>query len=288
MRLPPSASLRESPGSTPCSTGKGYYRGGSVLISGTPGSGKSSLSAHFIDAACARGERCMYFPFEESQHQIVRNMGSIGIDLGRWLERGLLRFHPARPQLQGLESHLALMLKQIGDFNPAVVVIDPVTTLTEIGSSLEAKTMLVRLVDFLKSRKITALLTSLTSDQDNPEQTEVGISSLMDTWLLLRNLEMNGERNRGLYILKSRGMPHSNQIREFTLTNHGAQLREVYAGVAGVLAGTARVAQEARERAEALAQQQEIERKQRELESKRLAMEAQIAVTARCLYQRIR
>ena len=149
--------------------GKGYYRGGSVLISGTPGSGKSSLSAHFIDAACARGERCMYFPFEESQQQIVRNMGSIGIDLGRWVERGLLRFHPARPQVQGLESHLALMLKQIGDFNPAVVVIDPVTTLTEIGSPLEAKTMLVRLVDFLKSRKITALLTSLTSDQENPE-----------------------------------------------------------------------------------------------------------------------
>ena len=189
----------------------------------------------------------------------------------------MLRFHPARPQVQGLESHLALMLKQIGDFNPAVVVIDPVTTLTEIGSSLEAKTMLVRLVDFLKSRKITALLTSLTSDQENPEQSEVGISSLMDTWLLLRNLEMNGERNRGLYILKSRGMPHSNQIREFTLTDHGAQLREVYAGVAGVLFGTARVAQEARERAETLAHQQEIERKRRDLESKRLAMEAQIA-----------
>ena len=257
--------------------GRGYYRGGSVLISGTPGSGKSSLSAHFIDAACARGERCIYFPFEESQKQIVRNMASIGIDLGRWVERDLLRFHPARPQVQGLESHLALMLKQIGDFNPAVVVIDPVTTLTEIGSSLEAKTMLVRLVDFLKSRKITALLTSLTSDQEKPEQSEVGISSLMDTWLLLRNLEMNGERNRGLYILKSRGMPHSNQIREFTLTDQGAQLREVYAGVAGVLFGTARVTQEARERAETLAQQQEIERKQRELESKRLAMEAQIA-----------
>jgi circadian clock protein KaiC len=204
-------------------------------------------------------------------------MGSIGIDLRRWLERGLLRFHPARPQVQGLESHLALMLKQIGEFNPAVVVIDPVTTLTEIGTPLEAKTMLVRLVDFLKSRKITALLTSLTSDQDNPEKTEVGISSLMDTWLLLRNLEMNGERNRGLYILKSRGMPHSNQIREFTLTEHGVQLREVYSGVAGVLFGTARVAQEARERAETLARQQEIERKRRELESKRLAMEAQIA-----------
>jgi circadian clock protein KaiC len=256
--------------------GRGYYRGGSVLVSGTPGAGKSSLSAHFIAAACARGERCMYFAFEESERQIVRNMRSIGIDLGRWLESGRLRFHAARPQLQGLESHLALMLKQISDFDPAVVVVDPMTNLTEVGSPAEAKTMLVRLVDFLKSRRITTLFVSLTTDQQNPEQTEVGISSLMDTWLLLRNLETNGERNRGLYVLKSRGMPHSNQIREFTLTEHGAQLTEVYTGVAGVLTGTARVAQEARERAEILARQQENERKRRELQGKRQAMEAQI------------
>ena len=256
--------------------GRGYYRGGSVLVSGTPGAGKSSLSAHFIAAACARGERCIYFAFEESERQIVRNMRSIGIDLGRWLERGSLRFHAARPQLQGLESHLALMLKQISDFDPTVVVVDPMTNLTEVGSPAEAKTMLVRLVDFLKSRRITTLFVSLTTDQQNPEQTEVGISSLMDTWLLLRNLETNGERNRGLYVLKSRGMPHSNQIREFTLTNHGAQLREIYTGVAGVLTGTARIAQEARERAEILARQQENDRKRRELQSKRQAMEAQI------------
>ena len=257
--------------------GQGYYRGGSVLVSGTPGAGKSSLSAHFVEAACARGERCLYFAFEESERQIVRNMRSIGIKLGRWLDSGRLRIHTARPQLQGLESHLALMLRQIGDFAPAVVVVDPVTNLTEVGSSLEAKAMLVRLVDFLKSRNVTSLFTSLTADQHNPEKTEVGISSLMDTWLLLRNLETNGERNRGLYVLKSRGMAHSNQIREFTLTEQGAQLTEVYTGVAGVLTGTARIAQEARERAEKLARQQEIERKRRELESKRRAMEAQIA-----------
>ena len=209
-------------------------------------------------------------PLKSRSSQIVRNMRSIGIDLGRWLERGLLRFHPARPQLQGLESHLALMLKQIGDFDPAVVVVDPMTNLTEIGSSAGSQNDARAPGGFSQIADASPrCLTSLTSDQENPEQTEVGISSLMDTWLLLRNLEMNGERNRGLYILKSRGMPHSNQIREFTLTNHGAQLREVYAGVAGVLTGTARVAQEARERAETLAQQQEIERKQRELESKR-------------------
>ena len=257
--------------------GQGYYRGSSVLLSGTAGAGKSSLAAHFVDAACARGERCAYFAFEESQRQIMRNMRSIGIDLRRWVERGLLRFHTARPHLQGLESHLALMIKQIGDFEPAAVVVDPVTNLTDIGSELEAKTMLVRLVDYLKSRRITALFTSLTADQHNPEQSEVGVSSLMDTWLLLRNIETNGERNRGLYVLKSRGTAHSNQIREFILTDHGAQLTDVYTGLAGVLTGTARIAQEARERAELILRQEEIARKRRELESKRQATEAQIA-----------
>ena len=257
--------------------GQGYYRGSSVLLSGTAGAGKSSLAAHFVDAACARGERCVYFAFEESQRQIMRNMRSIGIDLRRWVERGLLRFHTARPHLQGLESHLALMIKQIGDFEPAAVVVDPVTNLTDIGSELEAKTMLVRLVDYLKSRRVTALFTSLTADQHNPEQSEVGVSSLMDTWLLLRNIETNGERNRGLYVLKSRGTAHSNQIREFILTDHGAQLTDVYTGLAGVLTGTARIAQEARERAELILRQEEIARKRRELESKRQATEAQIA-----------
>jgi circadian clock protein KaiC len=263
--------------------GQGYYRGSSVLLSGTAGAGKTSVAAHFVDAACARGERCMYFAFEESQRQIMRNMSSIGIDLRRWVERDLLRFHTARPHLQGLESHLALMIKQIGDFDPAAVVVDPITNLTEIGTEREAKTMLVRLVDFLKSRRITAVFTSLTADQHNPEKTEVGISSLMDTWLLLRNIETNGERNRGLYVLKSRGTAHSNQIREFTLTDHGAQLTDVYTGLEGVFTGTARIAQEARERAEILARQQDVERKRRELESRRLAMEAQIA-TLRAAY----
>lgn len=256
--------------------GKGLYRGASVLLSGTPGSGKSSISSHVVHAACARGERCLYFPFEESQPQIVRNMQSIGLDLGRWASRGLLRFHPARPHLYGLETHLALMHKQITQFDPQVVVIDPVTNLTEIGSAMEAKGMLTRLVDFLKSRGITALFTSLTTGAENAEMTEVGISSLMDTWLLVRNLESNGERNRGLYVLKSRGMPHSNQIREFTLTNRGAQLLDVYTGPAGVLTGTARMVQEERDRAEVLSLRHEIERKRRELVAKREAMNAQI------------
>jgi len=189
----------------------------------------------------------------------------------------LLRFHPARPHLYGLETHLALMYKQITQFDPQVVVIDPVTNVTEIGSAMEAKAMLTRLVDFLKARGVTALFTSLTSGADHAEMTEVGISSLMDTWLLVRNLESNGERNRGLYVLKSRGMPHSNQIREFILTDRGAQLLDVYTGPAGVLAGTARIVQEERDKAESLTLRNEIERKRRELASKREAMQAQVA-----------
>jgi circadian clock protein KaiC len=256
--------------------GKGLYRACSVLVSGTAGSGKSSIASHMINAACGRGERCLFFPFEESQPQIVRNMQSIGLDLGRWVSRGLLRFHPTRPHLHGLETHLALMYRQITQFDPRVVVIDPVTNLTDIGTQVEAKAMLTRLVDSLKARGITALFTSLSS-ADNAEMTEVGISSLMDTWLLVRNLESNGERNRGLYILKSRGMPHSNQIREFILTNRGAQLLDVYTGPAGVLTGTARMVQEKRDKAGTLTLHLEIERKRRELASKREAMDAQIA-----------
>jgi circadian clock protein KaiC len=256
---------------------KGLYRGSTTLISGTPGSGKSSIAAHVVDTACARGERCLYFSFEESQPQIVRNMQSIGIDLNRWVSRGLLRFHPARPHLYGLETHLAMMHKQISQFDPQVVVVDPVTNLTEIGSQLESRAMLTRLVDYLKSHGITTLFTSLTSGVDHAEITEVGVSSLMDTWLLVRNLETNGERNRGLYILKSRGMPHSNQIREFVLTGQGARILDVYVGPAGVLTGTARIVQEAQDEAGVLAARNEIARKQRALASMKEAMDAQIA-----------
>jgi len=248
-----------------------------VLISGTPGSGKTSIAAHMINGACARGERCMYFPFEESQDQILRNMQSIGLDLRRWVAEDCLRFQPARPHLHGLEMHLAVMHKQITAFAPSVVAIDPISNLTDIGAVAEAKIMLTRIIDFLKARGITAVMTSLTAQADDPEKPEVGISSLMDTWILLRNLESNGERNRGLYILKSRGMGHSNQIREFTLSHHGAELREVYTGPAGVLTGTARTVQEARDKAEQTSRQSEIVRKQRELAGKREAMEAQIA-----------
>jgi len=259
--------------------GKGYFRGSSVLVSGTPGTGKTSLAAHFVDAACRRGERCVYFAFEESPDQIIRNMRSIGIDLEPWVKKGRLVFHASRPTFFGLETHLATIYKHISDSKPDAVVIDPISNLLTVGNSNEVNSMLLRLIDVLKSRQITAFLVSLTSGGAALEGTELGVSSLMDTWLLLRDIELNGERNRGLYVLKSRGMPHSNQIREFLLSENGIRLVDVYLGSSGVLTGSSRLAQEARERAETLSRQQEVERKKLDLQRKREAMEAQIAAT---------
>jgi len=223
--------------------GEGLYRGSSVLISGTAGIGKTSLVAHIADAACRRGERCLYFAFEESQSQLVRNMGSIGLDLGQWVKKGLLRFHASRPTLHGLESHLASIHKWINDFEPRVVIVDPITNFLRAGEESEAESMLIRLIDFLKTRQITAVFTSLTHGGGFLEQSGAGISSLVDTWLLLRDIELAGERNRGMYVLKSRGMAHSNQIREFLLSDRGIELRDAYLGTEGVLTGAARQSQ---------------------------------------------
>jgi circadian clock protein KaiC len=257
--------------------GEGYYRGSSVLISGTAGTGKSSIAAHFAEAACRRGERALFFAFEESPNQIMRNMRSIGIDLQPWVQKGLLQFQATRPTFTGLEMHLATMHKTINVFKPKVVIVDPLNSFIVGGNDIEVKSMLTRLVDFLKIEQITGLFTSLTTSAGTLEQSEVAISSLIDTWLLLRDIEIGGERNRGLYILKSRGMAHSNQIREFLLTDHGVELRDVYVGASGVLTGSARLAQEAQEQAGKLKRQQETEYRQLELERKRKALEAQIA-----------
>jgi circadian clock protein KaiC len=257
--------------------GKGVYRGSSVLISGTAGTGKTGLAAHFVDATCRRGERCLYFAFEESESQLARNMRSIGLDLAPWSRKGLLRFHATRPTAYGLEMHLATLHKLVNGFQPRVVVVDPITTFLGAGTSIEAESMLMRLIDFLKSQQITALFTSLTHGGNALEGSQVAISSLIDTWLLLRDIELGGERNRGLYILKSRGMAHSNQLREFLLTDHGVELKDVYVGPEGVLTGSMRLAQEAREQAATLDRQQQLERRQRDLERKRQALEAQIA-----------
>ena len=259
-------------------SGQGYYRGSSILVTGTAGTGKSSLAAHFVDAACRRGERCLYFAFEESQNQIIRNMKSIGIDLGQWVDQGLLQFQNARATLYGLEMHLVVMHRAIDDFNPDIVVINPISNLVAAATEAEVKSMLSRMIDYLKMKQITAFCTDLSATSMSLERTEVGISSLMDTWLLVQALEVGGERNRGLYLLKSRGMPHSNQVREFILSDTGAQLRDVYIGPGGVLTGSARVAREALDKAVSLECQEDIERKQREIERKKVAIEAQITV----------
>lgn len=257
--------------------GKGFYRGTSILVSGVAGTGKSSLAAHFVQAACERGERALYMASEQSTEEVVRNMLSIGIDLEPWIKRGLLRFYASRPGTFGLEKHLVAIHDITTDFSPKVVVVDPVTNFAAVGTHSEVKSMVTRLIDVFKSRQITALFTSLTSGDNAAEISEVGVSSLMDAWLLLRNLESSGERNRGLYVLKARGMAHSNQIREFLLTDHGVQLRDVYVGPSGVLTGSARVAQEAKERSEAVERKQQAQRKSSELKEKRQQLEAQIA-----------
>jgi circadian clock protein KaiC len=257
-------------------SGRGFYRGSSILVSGTAGTGKSTLAAHFIEAACTRGERALFFAFEESQEQIIRNMRSIGIDLEKHVRKGLLKFQNARPSSWGLEVHLALIHKTIDTFNPAVVVVDPITNFLAIGDRMETKSMLTRLIDFLKMKQITGMFTSLTSSSSAMEDSEVDVSSLMDAWLLVKTIESNGERNRGLYILKARGIAHSNQVREFLLTRNGIELIDAYIGAEGVLMGSARSSQIAREQAADVERQHATARKERELQRKQELYEAKL------------
>jgi circadian clock protein KaiC len=257
--------------------GAGYYRGSSVLVSGTSGTGKTSVAALFAVAACRRGERALYFSFEESPSQIMRNMRSIGIDLEPWVEKGLLQFQANRPTFAGLEMHVMAISKAVKAFEPQVVVFDPVTSFVIGNNANEVKMMVMRLLDLMKVSKCTALFTSLILSGASLEESQVHVASLIDTWLLLRDIEIGGERNRGAYILKSRGMAHTNQIREFLLTDHGVELRDVYVGPSGVLTGSARLAQEAQERAMQTLREQEVESRQVELERKRAVLEAQIA-----------
>ena len=256
--------------------GKGFFRGGSILLSGTPGTGKTSVGAYFAHAAVRRGERALFFAFEESPSQIVRNMRSIGLRLEPKIKGGLLRFHAARPTLYGLEMHLATMFKEIIEFQPDVVVIDPMTSLLSAGSHSETRAMVTRLIDFLKAQQITSLFTSLTNESSALEDSEVAMSSLMDAWLLLQNIESDGERNRGLYVLKSRGMAHSNQIREFLISDKGIDLVDAYIGPGGMLTGAARAAQSALDKAMGLASRQEAMRLRRSLERKHTSVERQV------------
>ena len=257
--------------------GKGYYRGSTVLVSGTAGTGKSTVSAHFADAACRRGERCLYFAFEESPGQIVRNMRTIGLDLAGWLDGGLLKIISSRPTLQGLEMHLLRMHQEIQQQRPRAVVVDPVTNLINGGNLIDTKSMLVRMIDFLKTQGITALLTSLTTGGTSTEATDVGISSLVDTWIILRDLELGGERNRAIQVLKARGVSHSNQIREFLVTREGIRLVEPYLGATGVLTGSARLAQEAADREREAAARLDAQRGQLALLGRQKTLAAQMA-----------
>lgn len=260
--------------------GLGVYRGSSVLVTGSSGTGKSSIAAKFAETACRRGERTLLFAYEESAEQLLRNMRSIGIDLAPWVKKGLLQIHCSRPAMHGLEQHLVMVHDMVLAFRPGFVVIDPISNLTLDDNEREVKPTMMRLIDFLKKLQITSVFISLTSESTTTsalEHSQLGVSSLMDTWLLLRNVESNGERNRLIYVLKSRGMAHSNQVREFVLSDAGIDLRDVYVGEDRVLTGTARVAQEAQERAAAGLRQEDHARKMRQLAAKRKALEAQIA-----------
>jgi circadian clock protein KaiC len=256
--------------------GKGYYVGTTVLITGTAGTGKTSIAVAFAAKICRDGGKCLYFSFEESPNQITRNMSAIGFDLSRYLKKGNLKFHSIRPTMYGLENHLVSIHKYVDEFKPDAVIIDPVTNFTSIGLMVEVKSIMTRLIDFLKNRGITTLFTSLSTNAESIES-EVEISSLIDTWISLRNVEIDGERNRLLYILKSRGMPHSNQVREFLLTSKGIELRKAYIGPGQVLTGSARLQQEAKDKTQEFIDKQNIERKQRELKQQQLKLSAQIA-----------
>jgi circadian clock protein KaiC len=257
--------------------GRGFFRGSSILLTGTPGTGKTIFAASFAQAAARRGERVLFFSFEESPNQIIRNVHSIGLRLEPLVKRGLLQFHSARPSLYGLEMHLATMFKEIATFQPQVVIVDPITGLMDAGTDSESKAMVTRLIDYLKGGQVTSLFTSLTQGGHALNQSEMATSSLMDAWLLLQDFEGNGERNRVLYVLKARGMAHSNQIREFLISARGVDLVDAYIGASGVLTGSARAAQAALEKAAVLAGQQEAAQLKREVERKRKAIERQIS-----------
>jgi len=258
-------------------TGGGFHRGSSVLISGVAGSGKSSLSACFAEAACAAGGRALYFSFEESAAQTVRNMRSIGVDLQRYLDAGTLRHIAARPTFYSLEMHLAVMLREVVRFGPTLVVLDPISAFLGNADQLEVQAMLLRMVDFLKARGISAVFTHLMHSQDGASETDVGLSSLMDAWILLLNRETNGEYNRELYLLKARGTSHSNQVREFVMSDNGIRLIPPYLGEGRALTGSARRAQEARDRRDRAQREHQLQRQTSIIEKRREKAKAEIA-----------
>lgn len=254
----------------------GFYKGSSILVSGTAGTGKTSVASSFVNQSCKDGLKCMFFAFEESPQQIIRNMSSIGMDLQSHIDSGLLQFYASRPTLYGLEMHLVAIHKAIRKFKPEIVILDPITNLITIGSVSEVKAMLVRLIDFLQQEQITVMFTALTLNNIVNEQTDEGVSSLVDAWLLIKDIEMNGERNKGLYVMKSRGMKHSNQVREFVINNNGINLLDVYLGPDGILTGSAREAHRILEETGHALHSNALSLKDREIIRKRKVLESKI------------
>jgi circadian clock protein KaiC len=257
--------------------GKGFFKGSSILVSGTAGSGKTSIAAHFADACCKRKERCLFFAFEESPEQIVRNMRSIDIDLEKHLKSGLLQFRASRPTIYGLEMHLVMFHKLIREFKPKVVVLDPITNLVTVGDSSQVKSTLIRLIDFLQNEQITVMFTALTFNNSIQDRADEEVSSLVDTWLSVTDIEFNGERNRGLYILKSRGIKSSNQVREFRITDNGIKIVDVVLGPDGVLVGSAREEYNLEKEARDTLRKNALIQKNRQVENKKLILDAKIA-----------
>jgi circadian clock protein KaiC len=256
--------------------GGGFHRASSILISGVAGSGKSAVAACFVDAACAAGDRAIIFSFEESADQFARNMKSIGTDIGRWIKSDKLRYVATRPTFYSLEMHLAVMLREIIRFDPQLVVLDPISAFMESGDRMEIQSMLLRVIDFLKARGVTAILTHLMHEQDGGMRTDAGLSSLMDAWILLLNREVNGEFNRELYLLKARGLSHSNQVREFIMSDKGITLVPPYLGENGALTGSARKNEEAKSRRTELQRRADVSRAQQRIQQKRRRAKAQM------------
>lgn len=257
--------------------GEGYFKGSSILVSGTAGTGKTSIAGCFANETCLRGERCIYFAFEESPKQIIRNMRSISMDLQSHIDNGYLQIHASRPTLNGLEMHLVAIHKLVKEFRPNVVILDPITNLITVGSVSEVKSLLIRLIDFLQEEQITVMFTALALNDNTTGQTDESISSLVDAWLLVRDIELNGERNRGLYVMKSRGMKHSNQVREFVISDSGLELVDVYLGPDGVLTGSARESQQLQEKTGIVLRDHATSKREREIERKRTLLESRIA-----------
>jgi circadian clock protein KaiC len=257
--------------------GKGFFKGSSVLVSGTAGSGKTSIAAHFAFSSCERKERCLFFAFEESPDQIIRNMKSINVDLGKHLKSGVLKFYASRPTIYGLEMHLVVFYKLIKEFKPEVVILDPITNLVTVGDPSEVKSILIRLIDFLQKEQITVMFTALTFNNSIQTRADEDVSSLVDTWLSVHDIEYNGERNRAIYIMKSRGMKNSNQVREFLITDEGIKIVEVTLGANGVLIGSAREAYKLEENTAEVLRKNAFNRKNKQIESKKMILDAKVA-----------